>query len=185
MPRRHLSQPDSEELSAVDANALARTIVLRKLAASAKSRAELEEILRKKNIPEEVIAAVLDRYTEVGLIDDQLYATIFAKSRHEYNGFAARAIGYQLANKGVQSADIDVALGEITPDVELARAIKLAEKKAKSISGLDTVKKLNRIVGMLARKGYSSMIAYQAAKHVLGANEIVDQDIDLELQREN
>ncbi|MBM3691416.1 MAG: regulatory protein RecX [Actinobacteria bacterium] len=156
-----------EQLPETDPIGVARAIVFRKLAVSAKTRAELAEILKSRNIPTDIASAVLDRFSEVGLIDDQLFANNYAKSRHQHRGFAARAIKYQLANKGVSQQEIDSALSDITPEVELQRAIKLAEKKLESIRNLDSTKQLNRVVDFLARKGYGGAIAYQAAKQVI------------------
>lgn len=160
-----------EQLPEADPIAVARAIVLRKLASSAKTRAELAEILNSHNIPPDVANSVLDRFTEVGLINDQLFASTYARSRHEYRGFAARAIKYQLTKKGVTDQEIDVAISEITPEIELQRAILLAEKKQESNRHLDSAKQLNRLVGFLARKGYSGSIAYQAAMHAMNKQE--------------
>ncbi|MEO5746487.1 MAG: regulatory protein RecX, partial [Ornithinibacter sp.] len=53
-----------------DAHDWARQIVLRQLTNAPKSRSQLEAVLRKKDCPGPVAAAVLDRMEEVGLVDD-------------------------------------------------------------------------------------------------------------------
>lgn len=162
-----MSDPMLEQLPEADPAAIARAIVLRKLSASAKTRAELEKALAERNVPADIATAILNRFAEVGLIDDQMYAAVFARSRHEHNGLAARAISYQLAHKGIGQSEIETAVADLTPEVEAAAAIKLAEKKLKSLRNVDTTKKLERIVGFLGRKGYSASICYSAAKQVL------------------
>lgn len=171
-----MSDPTLEQLPEADPAAIARAIVLRKLSASAKTRAELAKALAERNVPTDIATAVLDRFTEVGLIDDQLYAAVFARSRHEYKGLAARAISYQLAHKGVAPAEIETAVADLTPEVEAAAAVKLAEKKLKSLRNVDAAKKLERIVGFLGRKGYSASICYSVAKQVL-KNEVTEQQL--------
>lgn len=158
------------QLPEADPAAIARAIVLRKLSASAKTRAELAKTLNERNVSAELANEVLDRFAEVGLIDDELYAATFARSRHEYKGLSARAISYQLAHKGVAKPEIETAVADISVEVELATAIKFAEKKLRSLRNVDQVKKLDRIVSFLARKGYSSTICYRAAKSVLQAD---------------
>src|SRR5918993_80936 len=49
----------------------ARQIVLRQLTAAPRSRAELEQVLRRRNCPVAIAAAVLDRMEEVGGVDDE------------------------------------------------------------------------------------------------------------------
>ena len=54
---------------------MARTIVLRKLTAAPRTRAQLADDLRRRaTCPDEVAEQVLDRFTEVGLIDDPAFA---------------------------------------------------------------------------------------------------------------
>src|SRR5687768_6986197 len=53
---------------------LAREICLRQLAVRPRTRAELAKALHRKGISDEVIAEVLDRYDEVGIIDDAAFA---------------------------------------------------------------------------------------------------------------
>lgn len=174
-----MSNPADNQLPDADPTAIARAIVLRKLSASAKTRAELAKTLTERNVPTEVANAVLDRFAEVGLIDDQLYATTYARSRHEYKGLSARAIGYQLAAKGVEKSEIDIATAAISAEVELATAIKFAEKKFRTLTNVDATKRLDRIVSFLARKGYSSTICYQAAKSVIQVDaEHIDSAAD-------
>lgn len=171
-----MSDSTLEQLPEADPVAIARGIVLRKLSASAKTRAELAKTLADRKVPAEIATAVLDRFTEVGLIDDELYSAVFARSRHEYKGLAARAISHQLAHKGVAQSEIESAVADLTPEVEAAAAIKLAEKKLKSLRNVDPAKKLERIVGHLGRKGYSASICFSAAKQVL-KEDAAEQDL--------
>ena len=53
-----------------DPEAVARAIVLTKLTAQARSRHELTDALAAKAVPADVAKQVLDRFTEVGLVDD-------------------------------------------------------------------------------------------------------------------
>jgi regulatory protein len=167
-----MSEPRTQQLPEADPAAIARAIVLRKLSASAKTRAELEKVLAQRNVSPEIAQTVLDRFAEVGLIDDQLYAATWARSRHEYKGLSARAISYELSQKGVARDEVELAVADLTAEVELKTAIRFAERKLRSLSKVTLEQKLQRIVGLLARKGYSSSICYAAAKQVLAAAAI-------------
>ena len=58
---------------------MARAIVLRQLTASPKSRLQLERKLAERNVPEDVAAAVLDRFEEVRLVDDAEFADMWVR----------------------------------------------------------------------------------------------------------
>ena len=49
---------------------------------SARSRSELSTKLARKGVPAEVAARLLDRFEEVGLVDDQAFARSWVESRH-------------------------------------------------------------------------------------------------------
>src|SRR5690606_25077958 len=75
-----------------DAAEVARTIALRLLSAAPRSRAQLAEKLAARDVPEDVAGALLDRYEEVGLLDDAAYADMLVRTRHAERGLARRAL---------------------------------------------------------------------------------------------
>jgi regulatory protein len=68
------TEPPEVGAAAVDAEPdpeqVARAIVLRLLTGAPRSRAQLADALARKDVPEDVAARVLGRFTEVGLIDE-------------------------------------------------------------------------------------------------------------------
>src|SRR3546814_1226141 len=54
-----------------DHEAVARKILLDQLTGQARSRAELATKLANKDVPEDIAVTLLDRFEEVGLIDDE------------------------------------------------------------------------------------------------------------------
>lgn len=65
-----------------DTGQTARNIVLRQLSSAPKTRQQLSEKLADREIPEEIIREVLDRFEEVELIDDAAFAQSWVRSRH-------------------------------------------------------------------------------------------------------
>ena len=57
-----------------DPESVARTILLRRLAAAPRTRAQLAADLAARDVPGDAAERVLDRFTEVGLIDDAAFA---------------------------------------------------------------------------------------------------------------
>jgi regulatory protein len=146
-----------------DPESVARTIVLNALTASAKTRFQLAERLAERNIPDDVATKVLNRFTEVGLIDDLAFAKNWVLSRSAGRGLARRALVMELKRKGVEGPIIDQALELLTVEDEEKRARALVEAKARSLEGLPRDKKYARITGMLSRKGYSGAITSRLA----------------------
>jgi regulatory protein len=159
-----LSSPEQSE------SEKAREICLRQLAVRPRTRAELAKVLARKEISAEVIAEVLDRYDEVGIIDDGAFARAWVTSRHHGRGLARRALANELRQHGVDSEVAGEALEVIDEDEEAATARALVDRKLRSTSGTpDAV--FRRLVGMLARKGYSAGVAIRAVKDALAARD--------------
>ena len=59
------------------------------------------------------------------------------------------------------------ALGEISQEEEYESAMKLATKKYRSLQREDRDTQIRRLVGLLARKGYSSSLCYRVAKEIV------------------
>src|SRR5665811_2076496 len=89
-----------------DPHDVARQIVLRQLAMAPRSRAQLEQKLAQRDCPADVAAAVLDRMTEVGLVDDQAYAQMLVRSQQAGRGLAKGALARELRTRGI---DVDLA----------------------------------------------------------------------------
>ncbi|NNG19398.1 regulatory protein RecX [Naumannella sp. ID2617S] len=150
---------------------MARQIVLRQLTMQARSRHELAEILRRKNIPGDAAAAVLDRMEQVGLVDDSRFAEAWVESRQQRRHLSRTALRQELQRKGVDREQISEAVAEVSPDDEYAAALALAQKKFRSVQSLEPVVQRRRIAGALARRGFGASIASQALDEVLGHHD--------------
>lgn len=169
-PPRRVPPPDPKATDEdADPYAVARAVVLRLLTGSPKSRAELEKALRRKGCPDDVAAEVLDRYEQVGLVDDEAYARAFVRSKQAGRGLARRALSHELRTKGVDEEIARAVLDEMDPEDERARAHELVEKKLRSMHGLDRAVQTRRLAGMLARKGYGPEVSRLVINEALDA----------------
>ena len=146
---------------------MARQIVLRQLAMAPKSRAQLEEKLAQRDCPPDVAAAVLDRMTEVGLVDDQAYAQMVVRSQQVGRGLAKRALARELRTKGIDDDLAQEALASISDADERRRARELVDKKLRAMHGLGIEVQTRRLAGMLARKGYSPNLTYAVIRDAI------------------
>ncbi len=149
---------------------MAREICLRQLAVRPRTRAELAKALTRREISDEVIAEVLDRYDEVGIIDDAAFARAWVSSRHHGRGLAKRALANELRQRGVDAETASEALEVLDDDAEAQAARSLVDRKLRTATGTPE-QVFRRLVGMLARKGYPAGVAYRAVKDALAARD--------------
>ena len=142
----------------------ARNVLLYQLAKSAKSKQQLREILEKREIPSEIAEPILERFTEVGLIDDQAFAATLVSSRRAFRGLSKSAIRQELKTKGVAAQVIETALETVSAEDELRSAKELALKRFNQMAHLDKTTRDRRLAGFLQRKGYSSSVAFAAIR---------------------
>ncbi len=152
---------------------MARSIVLSALTAAPRSRAQLESKLAAKGAPQDVSAKVLDRFEQVGLVDDAEFARSLVRSRQASRGLAARALRQELRRSGVDDETAAAAVADLDPEQELATARALVAKRLPSTRGLPQSKRTARLVGLLARKGYPGGLALQVVREALG-DELAD-----------
>lgn len=150
-----------------DPESRARDICLRLLTGAAKSRKQLADALRKREIPEDVAEQVLTRLEEVGLIDDAAFAAAWVESRHAVRGLSRRALAQELRTKGVAADLVEQALVQVDHDDEEDAARALVERKLRSTRGLDPQVRTRRLVGVLARRGYSEGLAFRVVRAAL------------------
>ncbi|MFI5680755.1 recombination regulator RecX [Streptomyces cellulosae] len=145
----------------------ARAICLRLLTGTPRTRKQLADALRKREIPDDAAEEVLSRFEDVGLINDSAFADAWVESRHHGRGLARRALAQELRTKGVDSTLIDAAVAQLDSEQEEATARELVARKLRSTRGLDRDKRLRRLAGMLARKGYSEGMALRVVRQAL------------------
>lgn len=153
-----------------DPETIARTVCLRMLTAAPRTRAELADALAKREVPDDVADRVLDRFTEVGLIDDAAYADAWVRSRHAGRGLARRALVHELRRRGIDDGLVQDAVEKLDPDEELATARALVARKLSGTRGLDRPRRVRRLAGMLARKGYPPGVAMRVVEEAVGAD---------------
>ncbi len=165
----HLPPDSRAEIPEADPESVARTILLDALTGRARSRAELAELLRRKNVPAELGEQLLDRFTEVGLIDDAAFAHAWVHGRQEAKGLARRALAQELRRKGVDDEVARTALDSLEPSAEEEAARRLVQRKLRSLRAVDDQTATRRLAGMLARRGYPSSLVFRVVREELAA----------------
>lgn len=142
----------------------ARDVCLRLLTVRARTRSELEAQLTKRGYPDDVSARVLDRLVEVGLLDDVAFAEEWVRSRRANSGKGKRALATELRTKGVDPDVIAETLDSVDAGEWRVQAEELVAAKLRRDKLDDEVKVTRRLVGMLARRGYSQGMAFDVVR---------------------
>jgi regulatory protein len=150
-----------------DPESVARGICLRALTGAPKTRQQLADLLAEKGVPDDAAEAVLDRYTEVGLIDDAAFARAWVSSRQAGRGLARRALSAELRAKGVEPEVAAEAVEAVDDDDERETARRLVDRKIGGMRRLDRATATRRLMGMLARKGYNGGLAAAVVRAAL------------------
>ena len=115
--------------------------------------------MARRDVPEEVAERVLDRFTEVGLVDDAEYARMLVRSRQESRGLARRALAVELRRKGIDGDIAAEALTQVDDASEEASARDLLRRRWRP--GVDPDVQARRLLAMLGRKGYPSGLSHR------------------------
>lgn len=157
----------------------AKTIVYNQLAYSAKTRGQLRKKLQAEGFEAELIEPLLDKFEAAKLIDDAEYAQTFVAQKSRTKKLSRAALRRELAERGVRGEDAENALAQRTDEQEREDAAKLVRKKLRRGMNLsDRAEKdrvTRRLLGMLARRGYSSSVSMSVIREELAAYGAEDE----------
>ena len=140
-------------------------ICLQQLDRRARSRAELAAVLRRRGVPDDAAGRVSDRFAEVGLIDDAALAELVAGAQHRERGLARRAVAAKLRQRGFDDEVVAAALDRHRRRRRAgpgARAGRSGDSAPWRRCPADV--QARRLVGLLARKGYPTGLAYEVVR---------------------
>ena len=157
----------------------AKTIVYNQLAYSAKTRGQLRKKLQAEGFDAELIEPLLDKFEAAKLIDDAEYAQTFVAQKSRTKKLSRTALRRELAERGVRGEEAENALAQRTDEQEREDAAELVRKKLRpGMDFSDRAEKdrvTRRLLGMLARRGYSSSVSMSVIREELAAYGAEDE----------
>ena len=112
------------------------------------------EFLEKLRISDDEISALMREAQEIGLVDDDAYALLFAQG---HDSWGDAKIKFELSRRGINSESVNYALENITPELERAREI------------FDSLRKScedRKIRSRLISRGFSSRVINRILRNV-------------------
>ena len=133
-----------------------------------RTRRELAVRLRSRGRPEEVIAEVLDRLENVGLIDDGRFARQWIDERLRSRPVGLSLLRRELRQKGIDAEIIETALEEREDgEEETDRAFEALRRQSHRYARLDRDAAHRRMVAFLGRRGFGPHVIYHVVHRVL------------------
>lgn len=132
----------------------------------AQTRAELRrKLLKREEFTVEIVEAALTKLEEMGFLSDRRYTEDFVRIMRE-RSYGDRRIMEKLLFKGVDKELVEEILhADVGNRDPFDDAMALLERRARKLDRVDDPQKRNqRILCMLAGRGFSPEIAYRAIK---------------------
>jgi regulatory protein len=148
------------------------------LEARARGSDELRRRLLIKGEPASDVDAAIARLLESGLLDDANYARQMTRSKALGGGQSRRRIQQDLSRRGVDRDVAAAAIAQVFEEegVDDATTIeRVARKKFKSLSGLDSPTQKRRLYSFLARRGYDGEDIARVLRTILNNEDDAEQ----------
>lgn len=131
----------------------AKNKVLRQLSFSQKSEKEVIKKLKDDCFSENTISKVLNFLKNYNFINDDYYAKSYTESIKK-SGKSKNAIKTNLIKKGFDKELIADSMELVSDEEEYVNALKIAEKKVKSLESYDEYAKAKKLKQFLAYRGF-------------------------------
>lgn len=166
---------EAASIRAADARR-AENVSMHALTRRGQSRAEIADLLRRREISAFAIEVELERLESVGLIDDRALAIELVAQLRTRKKLGASAVRNELMRRKIDRAAIDEALADGDDSDDDDRVLDLAKDRARRLGGLDRTTAERRLIDYLARKGHTGSAACDAARRALDADSDAPDD---------
>ncbi len=145
----------------------ARDAAFRLLAVRARSAWELQQRLRKKGFPPELVDNVIADLQAKGYQSDEEFARLYAREKWTNSGWGPARVRRELRAKGIGPELTDQVVDETYADADLIEALlPLAQKRWRSTEGLPADTRRRRLASYLQRRGYDWETIQQVMERV-------------------
>jgi regulatory protein len=154
------------------------------LEARARGVAELRRLLIKKGEPEPDVDDAIARLRAAGVLDDANFARQLTRSKALGAGLSRRRIQQELSKRGVAREISDDAIEQVFDEEgvdEDASIERVARKKMRMLTKVDSQTRKRRLYAFLARRGYDADDIQRALRIVLAEADVdaeTDADVD-------
>jgi regulatory protein len=138
------------------------SLALKALDRKERTVAEMGSWLRARGVDDADSADVIDHLVSTGILDDTRYARQYVEDKRTLKRWGSGRIRTALIDRGISSDDVAEALAS-GPEEEIERAVELLAERGGTLA--DALER-QKALGLLARRGYDSEVAYEAIRRV-------------------
>jgi len=149
----YLSDEEISRLQREDGLHRVRDAALTLLDFRPRSMEELRGRLLRRSFDPSLVEEALTKLQEQGIVDDRQFARFWVENRQGYRPRGARLLQTELRSKGIDREVIDTVLPGAGEEEDAA--YRVAERKARSLKGVDWREFRRRVGDHLARRGFS------------------------------
>ncbi len=174
MEKVSINIPEAEEKMKTNNSGKGKTpmdMALGYLTARARTVAEMEAYLDKRQFGEFEVYQVVERLKELHYLDDKSYAEEFVRTRLATKPISRRKLREQLIAHKIPRDYIDEVIAEITDKTEAENAAKVAEKFWRQFESLPDQDRRTRVLRRLFSHGYDYDTARESVASVIGSFE--------------
>lgn len=140
---------------------------VRLLARRARSSGELRDELLALDHSADEVSIVIDEFIDSHYLDDVGLARVQSEKLRDSKGASRGQIARKLRERKLPDAVVEEILGELDVDEEYSLLREAAAKRAERLTGLDRPTAQRRLLGFLARRGWSGEPAMRAVNEAL------------------
>lgn len=161
---QELNEDEISELREIDSIARAVDRAVNFLSYRPRSMNEVRRNLIDKGIAEPVIDMAIERLIVLGYLDDEAFARFWVDNRNQFKPMGARALRYELRQKGVDDDIISAVLSE-TDDYDLAYSA--AQNRMQRFKGTEIGTFRNKMGSFLQRRGFNYAIIKDVVEQLI------------------
>jgi regulatory protein len=159
---QELSKAELEEFKKLSADDKLYNQALRYIAMRPRTMWEMSFYLERKNASPPLIETILNKLSDIGLLDDEKFARAFVNDRRLLRPTSRRKLLAELRKKRISDEIIQKVVGSETADEQAALAALIMRKRRQTKYQDDT-----KLMQYLARQGFG----YDDIKSALNSNE--------------
>lgn len=137
------------------------------LGRSPKSEKEIRDKLTEKGYEKVTIDNIIHKLKTNKYIDDENYSELFIRDKINISKYGKRKIQERLYQKGIDKEIIQDKLKDISNEDEIQRAMELGEKKLRTLTKEEPLKRKMKIYNYLLNKGFEYETIKKAVSNIL------------------
>ena len=165
-----LTSAEIEQLQSDEQYSKAYNAAVRYLSYRQRTQQEMTRYLTQKEYPDEVVTTTLERLLEYRYLDDEEFARSWLSDRTRLRPRSARALRYELRQKGVANDILDDVLQELDEEEAAWNAV---QSKLDRWRALDEWPFQQKVSAFLGRRGFG----YDVVRSVIERSKYHDDEI--------